>query len=149
MSEDENSNVIDLRPCDTEPPCESVPGEGYKLQHVELPDAQESPHKAGVKLDKGKPEWLHRFLGYFPRAVLGVTTVSDMGAVKYTEKGWVSVPNGYRRYTEAMGRHLLAEMMGERYDKESHICHAAHTAWNAMARLELLLMKGEKLKNNE
>lgn len=38
MSDDEETNVHNLFPSDVEPPCEEVPGEGYKLKHVSLPE---------------------------------------------------------------------------------------------------------------
>jgi hypothetical protein len=34
MDDDEKSNVVDLRPCDTEPPCESIP-KGYSAPEKE------------------------------------------------------------------------------------------------------------------
>ena len=38
-----------------------------------------------------------------------------------------------------MLRHLLAEMRGEDVDPDTGLLHAAHTAWNALARLDLML----------
>jgi hypothetical protein len=48
------------------------------------------------------------------------------------------VERGIDRYTDAMLRHALAEGI-EEFDTESGLKHAAHTAWNALARLELML----------
>ena len=55
----------------------------------------------------------------------------------------VSVPNGCERYTDAMYRHLLAEAAGQKCDAESGLAHAAHAAWCALARLELMLRDEE------
>ena len=50
--------------------------------------------------------------------------------------------DGERRYTDAMLRHLIREGAGESVDPETGIAHAAHAAWNALARLELALRRG-------
>ena len=61
------------------------------------------------------------------------------GANKYTDNGWMSVPNGVQRYTDAMYRHLFSEAVGEQCDRDTGLAHAAHAAWNALARLDLML----------
>ena len=73
-----------------------------------------------------------------------VAMVGTYGAAKYTDNGWRSVPAGQERYTDAMLRHLLAEAQGLERDHESELLHAAHTAWNALARLELMLAEAKK-----
>lgn len=80
----------------------------------------------------------------FPRALEEVGKVATFGANKYTEHGWLTVENGKRRYTDAMYRHALAEARGEVFDYESNLYHAAHLAWNALARLELILRQEEE-----
>lgn len=95
------------------------------------------PHEPGAKLDAGKNR-VGLMVSDFPRALEAVAEVATYGANKYTEHGWVSVPNGIDRYTDAMHRHLLAEARGEKFDAESGLEHAAMAAWNALARLELL-----------
>jgi hypothetical protein len=102
------------------------------------------PHTPGAKLDAGKPSVVEHFLHYFPRAILAVTEVSDVGAKKYTSRGWIEVPNGFRRYSDGLGRHLVAESYEER-DSDTGLLHAAQVAWNAMARLELKLIELEKV----
>lgn len=96
------------------------------------------PHEPGAKLDHGKNRLGLIFAG-FPRALQAVGEVGTYGANKYTDNGWESVPNGHSRYTDAMYRHLLKEHAGEQDDPDTGIAHAAHTAWNALARLELML----------
>lgn len=95
---------------------------------------------AGAKLDKGKPRCGLVLLG-FPRALRAVSDVGTYGAQKYTDNGWMSVPDGERRYTDALFRHLLREGEGETVDADTELLHAAHAAWNALARLELMLRR--------
>ncbi len=93
-------------------------------------------HAPGAKLDAGKP--MAGVLGDFGLALMAVAEVGTFGANKYTRGGWQSVPNGIERYTDAAWRHLLKEPL-EPLDDDSGLSHAAHMAWNALARLELQL----------
>lgn len=102
-----------------------------------------NPHEPGAKLDAGKPCAYRGAIDYFPRAINAVAAVSTFGASKYAWKGWETVPEGIERYSDALVRHLLAEGTGELQDSDSGLLHAAHGAWNALARLELLLRKNE------
>ncbi len=95
-------------------------------------------HQSGAKLDGGKNR-LALVLGGFSLALLEVGEVGTYGANKYSPNGWKAVENGVERYTDAMLRHLFAEMSGELRDKDTELLHAAHLAWNALARLEFLL----------
>jgi hypothetical protein len=99
-------------------------------------------NEPGAKLDAGKPRCA-LVLGGFSRALEQVALVGTFGAAKYTDHGWRSVPNGQERYTDALWRHLLAEAQGLELDPDSSLLHAAHTAWNALARLELILQEQE------
>jgi phytoene dehydrogenase-like protein len=86
----------------------------------------------------------------FPEAIREVAkhaehTVHDPGHVIY---GWKVVQNGFRRYTEALSRHLFDTPVEaikvddhdlEQGEVEDLINSATTVAWNAMARLELLL----------
>lgn len=94
-----------------------------------------APNTPGAKLDAGKAPLLRGCLGYFPLALAEVAKVSEYGAKKYTWKGWETVPDGVARYGDALARHLVQD--GE--DKDTGLLHAAHCAWNALARLELML----------
>lgn len=93
-------------------------------------------HSPGAKLDAGKP--MAGVLGDFGLALTAVAEVGTFGANKYSRGGWQSVPNGVERYTDATWRHLLRESQ-EPDDEESGLKHASHMAWNALARLELML----------
>jgi hypothetical protein len=96
------------------------------------------PGEAGAKLDAGKVR-AGLVISGFSRALTEVSRVGTFGAAKYCDDGWISVPDGQSRYTDALFRHLLAEAAGESHDPESGLLHAAHAAWNALARLDLLL----------
>jgi hypothetical protein len=103
-----------------------------------------NPHEAGAKLDANKIPLFRGLIDYFPRACMAVAMVSAAGAKKYTWKGWETVPNGVARYTDALTRHLFSEAKGETVDQDTGLLHAAHTAWNALARLELDIREAEK-----
>lgn len=86
-------------------------------------------------------------LHYFPNALLAVGDVSNYGAKKYSvqfsDKNWSRLDQAFERYSDGLGRHLILEGVEEK-DQESGLLHAAHAAWNALARLELLLTKEKK-----
>jgi len=96
----------------------------------------------GVKLDAGKPRLGLVFMA-MARALQEVGEVATFGANEYSDDGWLAVPDGERRYTDAMLRHLLKEAIGEERDAKSDLRHAAHTAWNALARLDLMIRREE------
>ena len=97
-------------------------------------------HAPGAKLDAGKlrPALV---LDGFANALLAVVKVGTDGAAKYTDNGWREVTNGFKRYSDAEGRHRLYRAAGETHDKLSGSLHLAHEAWNALAKLELYLME--------
>jgi hypothetical protein len=105
----------------------------------------------GAKLDAGKVDVLRGAIQYFPRSLKAIARVSELGAKKYSWKGWEKVPNGRQRYGAALTRHLLVEDdfstdngpggLGE------EVLHASQVAWNACARLELILKEIEEKKN--
>lgn len=101
-------------------------------------DVKASPPGA-VKYDAGKSPIFRGCIGYFPRAISEVAAVSGFGATKYAWAGWRHVDDGLNRYTDAMVRHLAKEAEGEVVDPDSGLLHAAHVAWNALARLELII----------
>lgn len=99
------------------------------------------PNEPGAKLDDGKAPLMRGVLNYFPRALAVVAAVSHYGATKYTWGGWISVDDGINRYSDAMARHLVAESIDGERDPETDLLHAAQVAWNALARLELMLRR--------
>jgi len=94
----------------------------------------------GAKLDAGKAPVGRGVLHYFPRALTAVACLSGAGAKKYSWKGWENVPDGVNRYTDALARHELG-IEGDfgRRDRDSGALEATAVAWNALARLELVL----------
>lgn len=93
-------------------------------------------HEPGAKLDAGKlrPTLVLRDMA---RALWGVIKVATFGANKYTDGGWLEVPDGIKRYEEAAQRHRFAIAMGETHDPESKLPHRYHVVWNELAILEL------------
>lgn len=128
------------------PPPAATRGGGISPEYFRKLEAEKdpngkNPHEAGAKLDAGKRRDGLVLLG-FSRALAAVSTVGTYGANKYTDNGWMSVPNGVNRYTDALLRHILSEASGELTDKDTGLLHAAHAAWNALARLDLMI-RGE------
>ena len=120
----------------------------YHFRCLPTTDINPEQHAIGTKLDKGKNQ-LGLVLGDFSEALWQVGLVGTQGAIKYTPHGWIRVPDGISRYTDAMLRHHLKENMGELLDPEltemagENIYHAACVAWNALARLKLILQEKE------
>lgn len=101
----------------------------------------------GAKLDNGKVDVLRGAIQYFPKALAAVAHVSELGARKYSWMGWKSVPDGIRRYGAALARHLVYEH-GARDTGAGglgpDVLHAAQVAWNALARLELIIKEEDE-----
>ena len=89
-----------------------------------------------VKYDDNKP-LAGLVLEDFARALEAVVDVGTFGAKKYSEHGWLNVPNASDRYINAFYRHILAYGKKEYNDPESNQKHLAHAAWNLLAVLEL------------
>lgn len=104
-----------------------------------------SQHEPGAKLDNGKSKTGLMVAG-FSLALGSVAEVTTYGAVKYTPNGWVSVPNGIDRYTDALYRHLFLSVHQDK-DQESNLDHLAHACWNLLAIYELTLRK--KYENDQ
>lgn len=102
------------------------------------------PKDPGAKLDLGKAPIRSGLLEYFPRACMAVANISAYGSTKYTWGGWQHVPEGIKRYGDAQIRHICKAAIEGKSDEESGLAHAAHEAWNALARLELLIRKEEE-----
>lgn len=96
-------------------------------------------HSPGAKLDSGKSKTGLMISG-FANAIASVAEVTTYGAAKYTPNGWVTVPDGIDRYTDALYRHLLLSVHQEK-DQESNLDHLAHACWNLLAIYELTLRR--------
>jgi hypothetical protein len=95
-------------------------------------------------MDAGKSPVRRGLLEYFPRACMAVADISASGAQKYAWAGWESVPDGVARYGDAEARHICKQAIEGPIDQDYGHLHAAHEAWNAMARLELILREMDK-----
>lgn len=112
-------------------------------------DSAEKIVAGAIKLDAGKAPVYQGFIKYFPRAIESVANVSRFGYQKYGSwGGWLSVDDGFNRYMDAKCRHMIDEAKGEDKAQDSQLLHAAHEAWGAMARLELMLQDLEKKNGN-
>lgn len=102
----------------------------------------------GKKYDGGKAPVFQGFRQYFPRAIAYVAMISKYGAEKYnldySDVNWSRVEGGFERYSDGLERHQNGEFIDGPTDPESGKLHAGHIAWNAMARLEILLRKLEE-----
>jgi hypothetical protein len=94
----------------------------------------------GVKHDKEKPRpsLLFRSLN---KAVHGVLAVLEFGAKKYAVDNWKKVEQD--RYKEALGRHYLAIMAGEKNDPESGLPHIDHLLCCALFISEMEKQNGK------
>lgn len=99
----------------------------------------------GKKNDSNLPPLVQGCLMYFPKALMAVANVSKFGTQKYkvdyADQDWRRVENAEVRYRDALGRHLVKGTY-EAYDQETKLLHAAHSAWDSLAVLELMLTKG-------
>lgn len=111
----------------------------YVVPAAEFDPTGRGQHAPGSKVDGGKPRASLIFDG-FANALLEVAKLGTFGAQKYSDDGWKQVPNGVQRYSDAMLRHYLYEQR-ELIDPDSGLLHAVAVAWNALARLELMLVK--------
>lgn len=102
------------------------------------------PNEPGAKLDNGKV-MVDLVLDGFSLALLEVSKVATMGAIKYSPGGWQTVPNGVERYRRAGDRHRLYRSQ-DPFDPESTFLHLAHEAWNRLAELELILRETYETK---
>lgn len=91
----------------------------------------------GIKYDANKPRLGEMFLD-FNIPLEKVAKVWEFGVKKYGKGNWKFVVNARNRYTNALLRHLAKEADSE-WDEETHLLHAAHVAWNALARLYFIV----------
>jgi hypothetical protein len=108
---------------------------------VSKPTADAS--KEGRKIGKVRMDLVMQDM---PRAIEGLARVMTWALEEkgYKESDWLTVPDGIGKYHGGLHRHDNKEMRGQTFDDESNLHHAYHTAWNAMARLELILRDEEE-----
>lgn len=93
----------------------------------------QKPTNEGLKYDDGK--LLVTLVQ--PEFIKGIAEVLTFGAHKYAPNSWQTVEDGKRRYEDALYRHWLAYLSGDKIDKESGLGHLKHLACNAMFLLYL------------
>ena len=124
--------LMDLEPRERDP-------SGKELKEDRDPSGR-NLGEPGTKGDLGKSPVTRGCLHYFPRALLAVAELSQIGANKYSWKGWESVPDGINRYSDALGRHeVRIEGDFNKRDPDTNVLESVAVAWNALARLELIL----------
>lgn len=107
----------------------------------------------GSKADNGKAPIIQGCFLYFPKALAAVSRCSEYGKkkynTKYSERNFMFVGDGVGRYSDGLGRHLAGEMEDAGgIDKESGLPHAYMVAWNALARLEIMLTEINKIDDS-
>lgn len=100
------------------------------------------PDEIGGKEHKGKAPIWQGVVTQFPRALAQIAHITMEGAVApgHVWNGWKEVPDGFKKYSDAMHRHATAERF--RGPRDLLIHDVATTAWNALARLEHLMCEG-------
>jgi len=127
-------------------PADTVETMGLQLSlNLERDPAGLDQHQGGAKVDAGKVR-MHLITGGMARAITEVAKVATFGAAKYVDNGWISVPDGFRRYEDAQQRHAAKRHMDEVVDTDSNLLHLAHEAWNCLAKLDLYLREQEAQK---
>lgn len=127
---------------------------GIALLEVVHSDAQGSPapafdpSKEGRKKGKVRMDLVVQDMPRAIEALARVMTWALSGEKGYAESDWLHVPDGIQKYHGGLHRHDNKEMRGQTLDDESGLHHAIHTAWNAMARVELILRE-EEAKNDQ
>lgn len=104
------------------------------------PAAPANERGAGLKFDSGKP----RMSLLPPHALTEMANVMTFGAQKYAAHSWKNVENAQERYLDALLRHAVAYVAGERIDPESGKPTMAHIMCNAAFLIELERETGAK-----
>jgi len=94
----------------------------------------------GVKNDNNKPRW--DLLPIDP--IEEIVKVLTHGSKKYSDHGWLDVPDRRVRYYSAMMRHIAAWKRGKIIDSESGLSHLAHAACNL-----IFLMCFDRIENDD
>lgn len=112
---------------------------GYHVYQEPCMDAFGKIKKEGKKYSQDKAP-MGMLLKQFPLALEAVAMRSKQGHEgKYRDqdRDWMNfkrVPNAIEQYTDGTARHLA-----DIGDDEDNLGHASATAWNALARLQLIM----------
>ena len=99
-----------------------------------------------------KPAIYQGVLARFPLALAEVARVSMWGTRKHEvpldDDSFLSIPNAYAMYSDAVARHMLGEAVeGPVNEGDGGQLHPAQLAWNALARLEVYLRGQDGIGN--
>ena len=98
-----------------------------------------------IKDDKGKT----KLSLIEPAFIVGLGDVLTFGAKKYGVNNWKNATKeDVNRYKDALLRHILAYLDGEKRDKETNLSHLYHATCNLMF-LDYLERKGVKDSSGE
>lgn len=78
-----------------------------------------------------------------------VAKVFTAGAKKYGENTWQNLPDGYKRYSGALLRHLTEIEKGNEIDEDTGCLHIAQVVWNAMAMCHIKMKERKERIINE
>ena len=100
----------------------------------------------GKKYDEGK-SMVGTLINVFPEALMAIGKCIEFGTHKYPNpNNWKKVKGANKRYQDSLMRHLIKHNAGDIIDEETKLLHLAHMAWNALAILQLYIMKHPEYK---
>lgn len=100
----------------------------------------------GKKYDEGK-SMVGTLINVFPEALMAIGMCIEFGTHKYPNpNNWKKVKGAKKRYQDSLMRHLIKHNAGDIIDEETNLLHLAHMAWNALAILQLYMMKHPEYK---
>lgn len=99
------------------------------------------PNEPGAKGDAGKQPVDRGVFSYWPRTMLALAEVSRAGAMQEGRDwgGQMQVPNGFQRYLDAHGRHVLRRYIDGEVDPDSGSLHILAAAWSILTACEIYL----------
>lgn len=112
---------------------------------------QDPKFNAATMAGYSRPQVVTGVLARFPRAMKELAKISGFGCAKHGvpagDMGFLNVPDAYPFYTDKVGRHLVDEAVEGPVQSDPQMpgcTHAGAAAWNALARLEVLLRNLEQ-----
>ena len=101
----------------------------FRNGYEDLPSLEEVEKEYAHKHDKGKLQW-----NLLPiNEVEEIVKVFDYGLQKYGKRdSWQLVENPIHRYQNALYRHLVEYLKGNKIDEESGLSHLSHLVTNGL-----------------
>ena len=106
---------------------------------------------AATKEKYSKPPAARGVVTRFPRAILELAKLSQFGTTKHEvsidDVSYRDIPDGEGVLLDAQVRHICQEAItGEVNEDDGGHLHATQDAWNALARLEIILIRRGQTK---